>query len=152
MRHSAGAHVARGARRVGNDVIAALLLAAGAARRFGAQKLLEDLHGTPVVRWSASVASAPPVDELIVVVPPDAAALRQALAGIEARFVVNPRPELGLGSSIACGATAVNDATDAVLVLLGDEPGTSREALDRVVAHHRTTNAAIVVPTYEGVR
>ena len=53
-------------------MIAALLLAAGSARRFGAQKLLEQLNGKPVVRWSAQTLFGPPVDEIVVVVPPDA--------------------------------------------------------------------------------
>ncbi|HEU4995059.1 MAG TPA: nucleotidyltransferase family protein [Gemmatimonadaceae bacterium] len=133
-------------------MISALLLAAGAARRFGAPKLLEDLHGKPVIRWSASVAIGPPVDELVVVVPPNASSLRAALDGIDARFVVNPRPELGLASSIACGAAALDRSSDAVLVLLGDEPATSRTAVEQVVAHFEASTASIVVPTYEGVR
>lgn len=133
-------------------MISALLLAAGAARRFGAAKLLEDLHGKPVIWWSASAANGPPVDELVVVVPPNASSLRAALDGLGARFVVNPRPELGLATSIACGAAALDPSCDAVLVLLGDEPATSRAAVEQVVARFGAGAASIVVPTYEGVR
>ena len=43
-------------------MIAALLLAAGASRRFGGglQKLTQELNGKPVVRWSAEPLIGPP--------------------------------------------------------------------------------------------
>jgi molybdenum cofactor cytidylyltransferase len=133
-------------------VIAALLLAAGAARRFGAPKLLQDLHGKPVVRWSAEALMGAPVDEVIVVVPPDFDALRTALQGIDAYFVVNPHPALGIASSLACGVAALSADTTAAIVSLGDEPMVSRTAAGRVLERYRAGGAQIVAPTYAGVR
>jgi molybdenum cofactor cytidylyltransferase len=133
-------------------VIAALLLAAGAARRFGAPKLLQDLHGKPVVRWSAEALMGAPVDEVIIVVPPDFDALRTALQGIDAYFVVNPHPALGIASSLACGVAALSADTTAAIVSLGDEPMVSRTAAGRVLERYRAGGAQIVAPTYAGVR
>jgi molybdenum cofactor cytidylyltransferase len=132
-------------------VIAALLLAAGAARRFGAPKLLQDLHGKPLVRWSAEWLRGAPVDEIIVVVPPDSGGLQSALEGIDARFVTNPHPELGLASSIAFGVAGVNAATQAIFVVLGDEPMLGRGALLRVHERYQAGGAKIVAPTFAGV-
>jgi len=133
-------------------VIAALLLAAGAARRFGAPKLLQTLNGKAVVRWSVEALQGAPIDEIIVVVPPDSRGIRAALEGIDVRFVVNPHPELGVTGSIACGVSALSATTEAVLVTLGDEPLAGRTALARVLDVYRASGAKIVAPTFEGVR
>lgn len=132
-------------------MITALLLAAGAARRFGAPKLVQDLHGKPLARWSADALQVAAVDEIIVVVPPEFDTLRDALQGSDAYFVVNPHPRLGLSSSLACGVAAVSVDTEAVIVALADEPTMSREAVERVVARYRQGGARIVAPTYGGV-
>jgi len=133
-------------------VIVALLLAAGSARRFGAPKLLQDLHGRPVARWSADLLVRAKVDKVLVVVPPEHAALREALQGVDADFVVNPDPGLGIASSLACGITALRADAEAVLVTLADEPTLSDAAIRRVLDRYREGGAAIVAPTYRGRR
>ena len=133
-------------------MITALLLAAGSARRFGAPKLLQDLDGKPVVRWSAETLLAAPIEELIVVAPPDFSGVQHALEGLETRLIVNPHPELEIASSIACGIAAVDARASAVLVALGDEPTMSRRAIDAVLDRYAQKGPTIVVPTYEGVR
>jgi CTP:molybdopterin cytidylyltransferase MocA len=62
-------------------MIAGLLLASGASRRFGSNKLVAPLNGRPVVRWSAE-ALASAVDETWVVVPSQSAEVRAALEGV----------------------------------------------------------------------
>jgi molybdenum cofactor cytidylyltransferase len=133
-------------------VIAAVLLAAGSARRFGAPKLLQDLEGRAVVRWSVEALRREMVDEIVVVVPPAHEEIRQALAGVNVRFVVNPTPEAGMGTSLACGIAALRDDTAAVLIALADEPAPDSRALPKVVERWRAGGAKIVVPTYRGVR
>jgi CTP:molybdopterin cytidylyltransferase MocA len=75
-------------------VIAAIVLAAGFARRMGRQKLLLDLKGKAVVRWSVE-AVLPHVGDCVVVTGLDDAGVRAALAGLPVRFAVNPRPQDG---------------------------------------------------------
>src|SRR5262249_26767332 len=98
-------------------MIAAIVLAAGFARRMGRQKLLLDLNGAPVVRWSVD-AVVPHVDDCVVVTGQDDAAVRAALRGLRVRYAVNPRPQDGQGSSIAVGIAALEPTTAAVLVVL----------------------------------
>ena len=133
-------------------MIAAVLLAAGSARRFGAPKLLQDLGGKPLIRWSAEALVGPPVDEIAVVVPPDHDALRAALAGIDVRFVVNPQPDAGIGASLACGIQSLGANARAALVALADEPSISPAVLLRVVGEYRESGARIVVPQFRGTR
>lgn len=135
-------------------MIAALVLAAGASKRFGAPKLLQDLAGKAVVRWSAdALAGTPGIDgETLVVVPPEHAALRDALRGAPVRLVVNAHAADGMAASLACGVRALRDDVDAVLVALGDEPRLTPRHHERVLACYRQGGALIVAPTYRGAR
>lgn len=133
-------------------MITAILLAAGASRRFGAPKLVQDLEGRAVVRWSAEALLREMVDEVIVVVPPKHDDIRAALSGLKLRFVVNPTPDGGMGVSIACGIAAVRSDTTAALIALADEPAPDRRVLPRVIEQHRLTGAPIVVPRFRGTR
>ena len=133
-------------------MIAALLLAAGHSRRFGASKLLQELKGKPVIRWSVESLAAPPIDDVIVVIPTGHAEIKHALHGSAVRFVENTQADLGMGSSIACGVLAVSPRTTAVLIALADEPTLGRDAVARVVGRYREGGAPIVAPSYDGVR
>jgi molybdenum cofactor cytidylyltransferase len=132
-------------------MIAAIVLAAGFARRMGRQKLLLDLNGTPVVRWSVE-GVLPHVGDCVVVTGRDDAAVRAALAGLAVRFAVNARPEDGQGSSIAVGTSALAPATAAALIVLGDQPLTPPTVIPALLAAQRASGKAIVAPSYRGVR
>jgi molybdenum cofactor cytidylyltransferase len=117
-------------------VIAGLLLASGASRRFGSNKLLAELAGRPVVRWSAD-ALAGAVDLLVVVVPEGSKALRTALDGLDARFVENAAASEGMASSIRAGIAMLAPEVEAVVIALGDQPTVAPEVIRRVVDRWR---------------
>jgi molybdenum cofactor cytidylyltransferase len=127
------------------------VLAAGLARRMGRQKLLLDLRGKPVVRWSVE-AILPHVDEVIAVTGHDEAGVRAALAGLPLRFARNRHPEAGQGSSIAVGAAALSPGTRAALVALGDQPHVPAAVVVALLAEFARGGAAIVVPVYRGTQ
>jgi molybdenum cofactor cytidylyltransferase len=134
-------------------VIPALLLAAGSSRRFGSPKLLQQLNGRAIVRWSAEALREPAVDAIVVVTAPALdEAIRDALGGIDARYVVNERASAGMGASLACGVAALGTDAEAAIVCLADEPFLNPVSLRRVVERYRRGGAAIVAPTYAGVR
>ena len=132
-------------------MIAAVLLAAGLARRMGRQKLLLQLQGKPVVRWSVEhVASH--VEDVVIVTGPDDSALRQALEGLTVRFVVNPRPQDGQGTSIAAGVAALKPWTTAAVIALGDQPRMPAAVVPALLEAFRRSGKAIVAPLYQGVQ
>jgi molybdenum cofactor cytidylyltransferase len=133
-------------------VIAAIVLAAGASTRFGAQKLLAPLHGKPVVRWAAERALAAGADETIVVTGADGEAVGAALDGLPLRVVRNPRYAEGMSTSLAAGIAAAAAGTRAALLALGDQPLVPAAAYAAVLAEHLVRGAPIVVPVYNGVR
>jgi molybdenum cofactor cytidylyltransferase len=130
---------------------AAIVLAAGLARRMGRQKLLLDLRGKAVVRWSVE-AILPHVDDVVVVTGHEAEGVEAALAGLVVRFARNPHPEDGQGSSIAVGARALKPSTNAVLIALGDQPRLPALVVPALLAAFARGGAAIVTPIYAGTQ
>ena len=117
----------------------------------GGQKLLLEFRGKAIVRWSVE-ALHPHVDELVVVTGGQPEAVRTALDGLVVRFVENPHPEAGQGSSIAVGAAALRGETEAVIVALGDQPRLPPNVVPALVEAWRRTGTPIVAPVYRGVQ
>jgi molybdenum cofactor cytidylyltransferase len=132
-------------------MIASIVLAAGFARRMGRQKLLLELRGKPVVRWSVE-AVLPHVGDLVVVTGLDDAGVRAALEGLAVRFAVNPRPQAGQGSSIGVGMAALKPWTAAVLIALGDQPRLPAGVIPALFQAREKSGKAIVTPVYRGTQ
>ncbi len=119
--------------------VAAVVLAAGAATRFGAPKqaiLLRDVLGA--VRDGG-------VDEIVVV----AGAYELET---DARLVTCPDWELGPGASLRCGLAALAPDVEAAVVVLADGPDLASRAVRRVVATWRESGAPLIAASYGGVR
>lgn len=132
-------------------MIAAVMLAAGLARRMGRQKLLLQLQGKPVVRWSVEHIVSH-VEDVVVVTGPEDTTIRQALEGLAVRFAVNPRPQDGQGTSIAAGVAALKPWTTAALIALGDQPRMPTAVVPALLDAFRRSGKAIVAPVYQGVQ
>ena len=114
--------------------IGAVVLAAGAATRFGAPKqrlllpaVLKQLGG---------------VDQIVVV--SGAYELEGAIPC--------PDWERGPGASLRCGLAALTSNVDAAVVVLADGPELDPAAVERVVAAWRDSGAPIVAASYGGTR
>jgi molybdenum cofactor cytidylyltransferase len=127
---------------------AALVLAAGSGSRFGGGKLLAALAGKPLLQHVLDGVARLGIEEVIVVLGADAEAIERSIEWRRERRVANPEPGRGLASSLQVGLAALDPATDAVLILLGDQPlvadSTPRALLDAPVDPGRP----VVVPTY----
>ena len=121
-------------------MIAAVVLAAGAASRFGEpkQRLL-------LPRVLARLADSS-LEEVVVV----AGAHELETSG--ARLVECPDWERGPGASLRCGLAALSGETEAAVVCLADGPHLSPAAVDRVVAAWREGEDDVVAASYDGNR
>ena len=130
---------------------AAVVLAAGAGRRFGGQKLLADLNGTPILQYVLNLVANAELDPVVIVLGADAEALVTRLWWRQELRLVNPAPDDGLSSSVRMGIASLllSDAERAV-VLLGDQPRLTRAQLEVVLGAAVDPARPIVVPRYSG--
>ena len=121
-------------------MIAGVVLAAGASKRYGSPKQAVLLE--PVVR---RVRESAEISDLVVV-------LGAHEVETSTRVVHCPDWERGQGASLRCGLAALGDEIEAAVVVLGDGPGIDPRAIDRVVAAWREGAGERIAATYGGVR
>ena len=135
-------------------MIAGVFLAAGQSARFGSDKLLHEVDGRPLAVHSLTAAVNARLDEIVVVVGPDASALERAIRAVpgtkeKTRIVINTHPERGMMSSLKRGLRALRPECAAAMVLLADMPYLSSDLIDRLVETLEETDG-IVIPECEG--
>jgi len=122
-------------------LIAAVVLAAGAATRYGSPKQLMFL---PAVLERLAQTS---VEDVVIV--EGAYALDGVDAG-RARVIRCPDWERGPGASLRCGLAALDNNVEAALIVLADGPELDPRAVERVLAHR--AEAPVVAASYDGTR
>ncbi|HEY8125211.1 MAG TPA: nucleotidyltransferase family protein [Methylocystis sp.] len=125
--------------------IAAVLLAAGASKRFGENnKLLSDFGGTPLIRRVAEEVVRCGV-EIVVVTGCDRLLIEKALEGLPLRFEPNANWESGMGSSVAAGIKALGQQTEGAFVVPGDMPFLTSEVINELIAAYKTRQGRSIV-------
>lgn len=128
--------------------VSAVVLAAGGSSRFGGPKTLAPLASRPVLQHVLDVASRIDFREVVVVLGRDADEIERLLAWRKERRVRNPNPEAGLSSSLRIGLESVDPASEAALLLLGDQPLVREGVITQLLAGLQTAARPIVVPRY----
>ncbi len=129
--------------------LAAILLAAGASRRFGtADKLLADTAGMPLVaRVAKAVSQGFDFADVIAVTRVEATDVRHAIAPYVTRHIENPDAETGLASSVCKGIAALDGDIAGVLIVQGDMPDLSAALVGELAkAFCEASGTSIVAP------
>lgn len=88
---------------------------------------------------------------VVVVLDPAGAAVPENLQRASlARFVVNPKPELGQFSSLQCGLRALPEDAAGFLFTPVDYPAVQASTIHALAAAFRQTRAPVVAPRYQG--
>jgi molybdenum cofactor cytidylyltransferase len=148
-----GAASFAGADTIGSMVRAAgLILAAGTATRFGADKLLAELDGRPMLQHVLDLAATTGLRPVAIVVGRDAAAIEAACTWRNEIRIVNGRPDEGISGSVRLGLARLEEAAARrALVLLGDQPRLTANQVKRLLAAPLDAARPIVVPRFDGV-
>ena len=125
--------------------LVAVVMAAGQGTRMKSEtpKVLHDLCGWPLVRWPVEAAKAAGADLVVVVGGPDRAIAGRLPDGVE--IAVQERAR-GTGDAVRSAAPQLRE-DDTVLVINGDVPLITPEALAELARAHEEAGAAATMAT-----
>ena len=114
--------------------LAIVMLAAGNSRRFGANKLLYEIDGSPMYLWILEkvqrAAAAIPESEIVIVTQYEE--IVKKATEMKIPVFINPRPEDGISLSLKIGLECVSD-TDACLFVVADQPWLMEDTIVELV-------------------
>lgn len=128
--------------------IVAVVLANDPGSGFTGSKYLSDVGGITLIERSLAGASVWPVDEVVVVLGPDAEDIAATLGSWDATIVIDPEWEEGSAASLRVGLDVVmrGPAADLVVVALADQPGVPASDVSALL--EAAEDATAMVPKY----
>ena len=130
------------------DRISGVVLAAGASRRMGTQKLVLPLGGEPIIQRTVRQVADAGFDDILVVLGHEHEGVLEALDGLPIRHAVNAEYATGMGSSFRTAVDHLSES-DAAMFALGDQVFvTSREYRALLDAYRRQPDQPVVSVRY----
>lgn len=127
----------------------AVLMAAGAGRRFGGNKLLHPVEGVPMIRRALAAAPAELFERACVVsCYPEILALAGERGYVP---VPNPDADQGQSASVRLGLSALMDM-DGVMFCVCDQPWLRRDSVERLLAEFAAHPEDICSLSWRGER
>ena len=131
---------------------AAVVLAAGEARRFGAPKLLLPFGDSTVIGCIVSALEEAGAGPIVVVTGPGSQGIGAALEAGEVHTAVNPEPGRGMASSVQVGVAALPEDSARFIIALGDQPRLRAADIRRLLDEQQASGKGIAIPTHGGKR
>ena len=128
--------------------VSLILLAAGGSARYGSPKQLIRFKGQTLLRHLAGVCVASKAESVQVVLGAYAELLKLQLLGLPLHVIHHTRWSEGLSSSLRVAMKALPKSTEALLIVLCDQPHVSTELLDKIIDLHSSKEAKIVACEY----
>lgn len=125
-----------------------VILAAGAGRRFGGDKLAAVVDGEPMLRGVVRAYAA--LCGRVTVVARSESQFATALEDLPVTVVTNPDADEGIASSIRAAVSSCSDRP-AVMIALADEPRVDRALVAAVMNRWQETSAPVVAPRFNGI-
>ena len=131
-------------------MISGVVLAAGTGSRFGGTKQMATVDGKPLAQHAIDALEAAGVDEVIVVTGHDAVKVASALTlPSHGRIVYNPAFKDGQATSLAAAIHALDDESEAAVILMADQPGVTSDVIRALVERFRATRRQVVRAMYD---
>lgn len=127
--------------------VTGLVLAAGGSTRFGEPKQLLAYRGRALLDAVLSTARSCRFDQLILTLGSHADEVRAGVDLTGVQVVQNPSHATGCSSSIVTALDHVDERSDGLVLLLGDQPGVTVKAVRALL--EETTEAPLGVCRYD---
>jgi molybdenum cofactor cytidylyltransferase len=114
--------------------VSGLVLAAGGSSRLGRPKQLLPYRGATLLDWVLTTARECRFDQLLVALGGASSEVRGSVDLAGADVVVNEQFGSGCSSSIAAALGSLDPRCDVLVLLLGDQPGVTPDAVRALVA------------------
>ncbi len=131
--------------------VAGVILAAGASRRMGQNKMLLRLEGESLVRRAARRALGAGLSPVVVVLGHEAEQARAELSGLPCDVALNPDFTGPTSGSLHKGLERLDAEVAAAVVMLADMVLVTEQMLAAIVAAARGSAAPLVVSRYGDV-
>jgi molybdenum cofactor cytidylyltransferase len=135
-----------------NPRIGAVVLAAGSSRRMGEPKQLLELGGKTILEQVLGSVRATKVSDIVVVLGFHAETIAKQVSLEGIKVAINEAHREGMGGSLRAGLSALDQQTDATLIVLADQPFVRSTTLDLIIDRYQQSSGQIVIPTYQGFR
>ena len=132
------------------DSIVGVVLGAGRSSRFGTPKQLLPFGDTTMLGQVVRNANASELDRVVVVLGRASEDLRGSVDFGRAVVVENTAYGTGCASSLLAGLDAAGEDCEALVLVLGDQPGVRTEFIDSVLAAWSQNRPWAAVTSYDG--
>ena len=130
--------------------IVGVVLGAGRSSRFGTPKQLLPFGDTTMLGQVVRNANASSLDRVVMVLGRASGELRGSVDFGRAVVVDNIAYGTGCASSLLAGMDAAGEDCEALVLLLGDQPGVRAEFVDAVLSEWRSSRPWASVTSYGG--
>lgn len=133
-----------------NGGMVGVVLGAGRSSRFGTPKQLLPFGDTTLLGQAVRSANASNLDRVVVVLGRASEELRASVDFGRAVVVENTAYGTGCASSLLAGMGAAGEGCEALVLLLGDQPGVKTEFIDLTLSGWRRERPWASVTSYRG--
>jgi molybdenum cofactor cytidylyltransferase len=118
----------------------------------GKPKLLMPYGESTIIDTVIREATRSGVNEIVVVLGSEKDRIRMQIKDYPLIITENHAFQHGMLSSVQCGIRVLPENTDAILLLLGDQPMIPASVIDNVIDAYRQTGKGIVIAVHDGKR
>lgn len=127
----------------------AVILAAGASRRLGFNKLTLKMNGESVIRQAVLPFLSAGIGRVFIITGLQSRDIREELRGCPVDFIENKDSVSGMSTSVRVSLPFITDE-EGVFFHLGDKPFLEQEILFRMIQIYRENRKKIIVPVFNG--
>jgi molybdenum cofactor cytidylyltransferase len=127
----------------------AVILAAGASKRLGFNKLTLKINGESVLRKAVASFISAGLGKIFVVTGIQSQNIRKELVGCVVEFIENKDCVFGMSTSVRASLPFIT-YEEGVFFHLGDKPFLEKNIISRMVDTYRENRKKIIVPIFNG--